>query len=94
MMPGARDATLDRFAASVIRYNSLIHGDPLAGQQSLLQVSERESSYALDRDYSSPDRAHSIASETSLVVVFLVVLIDFIFPKSPSGCGPCDYAVP
>jgi len=84
LMPGADVDILDSFAAAVTKYNSLIHGDPLAAQQSLLQVSEHEHAYALDRDYATPARAHHIAFETALIIVFLIVEIDAIFPDDRS----------
>ncbi|MEV0169026.1 DUF5677 domain-containing protein [Nonomuraea fuscirosea] len=81
LMPGATDEIFSSFTAAVTKYNSLIHGDPDAAQQSMIELSGHGGSYTLDRDYVTPGRAGGIALETAISVVFLIVLIDDIFPQ-------------
>ncbi|WP_146087273.1 hypothetical protein [Thermomonospora echinospora] len=80
LIPGANDDVIKEFVAAVSKYNSLVHGDPLAALQNVLSVSEVGREYAIDRDYLSPGRAHYIAFEAGLAIVFLSVEIDSIFP--------------
>ncbi|MBG0820491.1 hypothetical protein HS048_07055 [Planomonospora sp. ID91781] len=82
LMPGASEEILADFTTAVTKYNSLVHGDPLAAQQSLMQTSEHDVAYAPDRDYATPGRASGIALETAIAVVFLLVIIDTLFPGS------------
>ncbi len=77
--PGA-EHILKSFTAAVVAYNSMVHGDPLAAQQSVVQWSG--AAYALDRDLGSPQRASTIAVETAVAVVFLSVTIDRVFRLS------------
>lgn len=80
LIPGAGEAFLSGTAAAVTKYNSFVHGDPAAVQQSLIQVSDSRIVYTSDKDYSTPGRANSIALETAIAVVFLVVKTDQLFP--------------
>jgi hypothetical protein len=43
-------------------------------------VSERDAVYTSDRDYAIPGRAHHISFETGLAIVFLIVVVDAVFP--------------
>ncbi|MFC0864561.1 DUF5677 domain-containing protein [Sphaerimonospora cavernae] len=82
LIPGASEEILSRFGDAVAKYNSLIHGDPLAAQQGLIKLSENDVVYVSDRDYVTLIRAGSIALETAIAVVFLIVMIDAIFPDT------------
>jgi hypothetical protein len=87
VIPGAPDTLLSGFMQDVSTHNSLIHGDPTAANVSLMQIGGRLA-YAPDRDYATPQRAHDIAYSAALDVVFLILIIDRIFPSredDPSG---------
>jgi len=86
IIPGAPDTLLSGFMQDVATHNSLIHGDPTAANVSLMQIGERLA-YAPDRDYATPRRAHDIAFGAALDVVFLVLIIDRIFPPDDGDSG-------
>jgi hypothetical protein len=83
LMPGASQEILATFADAVTKYNSLVHGDPFAAQQSLIHLPDSSIRYTSDRDYATPGRANIIALETAISVVFLIVAIDRIFFALP-----------
>lgn len=78
MMPGASQPLIDGLASAVSSYNSLVHGDPAAAQQSLMHGAEGIE-YVVERDYMTPARANNIALETTIAVVFLLVKAREIF---------------
>ena len=65
MMPGANHLLITQLTTAVSAYNSVVHGDPTAAQQSLAQTGDGIA-YITDRDYRSPARAHSIAGRPGL----------------------------
>ena len=78
MMPGAPQSIVDDIVSAVSAYNSLVHGDPAAAQQSLMQGTGGIE-YVVERDNLTPQRANSIALETTVAVVFLIVKARKIF---------------
>jgi hypothetical protein len=89
LVPGATPAIVDNFVEAITRYNSLVHGDPIAGEQSLSQlIGDDGSPWAIERDLMSPQRARAIAAESDIAVVFLVVMIERIFPSPTGRKGP------
>jgi hypothetical protein len=81
MMPGATHSLIDQLTTAVSAYNSMVHGDPTAAQQSLARMGEGIA-YVTDRDYASPARANSIAVETGVAVAFLIARAQVIFQLS------------
>lgn len=81
MMPGANHLLITQLTTAVSAYNSVVHGDPTAAQQSLAQTGDGIA-YITDRDYRSPARAHSIAVETGVAVAFLIARTQVIFQLS------------
>lgn len=77
MLPGASESIVDQLASAISRYNGLVHGDPAAAQQSLAQGPEGIG--YVERDYLTPARANSIALETTVAVVVLIVQAREIF---------------
>lgn len=82
VIPGSPQDLVDQLAQSVAAYNSLVHGDPVAGQQSLTYSydgPEIEVAYAFGRDYGAPGRAASIAVEAGVAVAILTARTGRIF---------------
>jgi hypothetical protein len=80
MTPGAPPQLLDRLAAAVSGYNGLVHGDPAAAQQSLMMTPDGLR-YSMGRDYQTPGRAASIATETGVAVALLIARTGEIFER-------------
>jgi hypothetical protein len=81
MMPGAPYSVTRQLTTAISAYNSMVHGDPTAAQQSLVQM-EPEIAYVTDRDHVSPARANNIAMETGVAVAFLIARTQTIFQLS------------
>ncbi len=81
MIPGAPHSVTGQLTAAISAYNGMIHGDPTAAQQSLVQM-EQGIAYVTDRDYLSPARANSIAVEAGVAVAFLIARTQIIFQLS------------
>lgn len=82
ILPEAGGAVIAGFMQDVANYNSLIHGDPAAARVSLAQVEQSSYAYISDKDYVTPERAHGISFSAALNVVFLLLVIDRVFPSS------------
>lgn len=84
VLPGSPQHLADQLAQAVTAYNSLVHGDPAAGQQSLTYSYDGPGigiAYALGRDYGAPGRAAAIAAETGVAVALLTARIGSIFAE-------------
>jgi hypothetical protein len=82
VIPGSPQVLVDQLAQGVAAYNSLVHGDPIAGQQSLTYSYDGPEigiAYALGRDYGAPGRAATVAVETGVAVAILTARTGHIF---------------
>jgi hypothetical protein len=83
VMPGGSQGLIDQLSRAVSTYNSMVHGDPTAAQQSLTYAIDGIA-HVTDRDFGAPGRVASIAVETGIAVAILAAEVELIFhPRMP-----------